>query len=195
MKILAGVITVILCCGAMFAKPRGPLIKRSQCGNGLQELKTWSDKQRFKVNAENRVTTTGIVNVLPAPGQQPRSRKTNWQKRVWLVKAQIVEYRIDHGELRMVLYLDDRYLNAVIPSPACLRSKTRQRSRIEAVWNLFIARCGIPSPVEWKPLGAVVYISGVGFWSNKHLHRRGQAKNGAELHPVNSISLIAGCGT
>jgi hypothetical protein len=194
MKYLAGVITVILCCAAVH--PKSPLVKRSQCGgNGLPALKTWSDPQRFKVNARIRNAYIPYINAIKPPVVQPRTRKSGWQKRVWVVKAQIVEYRLDHGELRMVLYWDNAYISGVIPSPTCLNSKTRQRARIEGAWNFFINRCAIPSPLEWRPLGAVVFISGVGFWANKNLHRRGQAPNGAELHPITGIQVLAGCGT
>jgi hypothetical protein len=40
-----------------------------------------------------------------------------------------------------------------------------------------------------------VHISGIGFWANKRILRRGMAPNGAELTPVTRIRYIAGCGT
>jgi hypothetical protein len=55
-----------------------------------------------------------------------------------------------------------------------------------------VLNCGTPRP-DWQPLGAVMYISGVGFWSQKGKPRRGAARNGAELHPVTGFRVVAGC--
>ncbi len=46
---------------------------------------------------------------------------------------------------------------------------------------------------RWKQLGAVVTISGVGFWDKPHTQNP-HAPNFAELHPVTAIKFIAGCG-
>ncbi len=56
----------------------------------------------------------------------------------------------------------------------------------------FEAACG-KATSSWKQLGAVVTISGVGFWDKPHTQNP-HAPNFAELHPVTAIKLISGCG-
>jgi hypothetical protein len=53
-------------------------------------------------------------------------------------------------------------------------------------------RCGAAIDT-WRQLGAVAWISGVGFWDFPH-GQSGHARNYAELHPVTAIHLISGCG-
>lgn len=194
MKFLMGVITLVLCSSAIAARPSGPRVTRSQCGNGLGAMKVWADKQRFRVNAQGKSVDLNFVYRLRPPATQPRTRKTKWQKNIWEIKGQIVEYKLDHGEIRIVLYWDTRYMNVVLPYPQCLMKKTRMKSSMINTWNFFVSRCGTPRFV-FQPLGAVVYVRGVGFWANKNLHRRGIAPNGAELHPITRIDVVAGCGT
>ena len=45
---------------------------------------------------------------------------------------------------------------------------------------------------DWQSLGAIVYVRGVGFWSQRK-GLRGAAPNGAELHPVTGLRIVAGC--
>jgi hypothetical protein len=59
------------------------------------------------------------------------------------------------------------------------------------VRRFFETRCGAATS-SWRDLGAVAYISGVGFWDFAH-GQRGHARNYAELHPVTGIRIIAGC--
>jgi hypothetical protein len=54
------------------------------------------------------------------------------------------------------------------------------------------AACG-KATNSWKQLGAVVTISGVGFWDKPHTQNP-HAPNFAELHPVTAIKFISGCG-
>ena len=65
------------------------------------------------------------------------------------------------------------------------------RRAILATRAQFVARCGDPKP-GWQDLGAVGYVTGVGFWSSRHLTSQA-AQNGAELQPVTSLRLIVGC--
>lgn len=192
MKAVVLVVTLILCGSAIAANPSGLRIKREQCDPNL--MKVWADKDRNKVNTQGKSVDLKFVYRLKSPARQPAKRVTRWQKEVWEIKGQMVEYKLDHAAIRIVLYWDAKYMNVVIPSPVCLKSRTRLRASIIRAWNFFITHCGTPSAV-YKPLGAVVYVRGVGFWANKNLHRRGQAPNGAELHPITRIDVVAGCGT
>ena len=55
----------------------------------------------------------------------------------------------------------------------------------------FEARCG-KATSSWKPLGAVVTISGVGFWDKPHTQNP-HAPNFAELQPGAALKFISGC--
>jgi hypothetical protein len=61
-------------------------------------------------------------------------------------------------------------------------TKARDRKAMIAVRTKFEARCGKRAK-QWQPLGAVVLISGVGFFDIPHTQNP-HAPNFAELHPV-----------
>ena len=79
-----------------------------------------------------------------------------------------------------------------MPAAACVPNKARGRKAIINVRKRFEARCGTATS-SWKQLGAVVTISGVGFWDKPHTQNP-DAPNFAELHPVTAIKFISGCG-
>jgi hypothetical protein len=164
------------------------------CGGLLWRLKTFSDPGRGRVSLAPRQTTIGALASRPFPRPLPRSRKTSFQRQTWEVVAQITEYRLDGNELRLVLFDHGVYMNAVMPTPACLSSSTRARGQLASVFDGFAGNCGRPQR-NWQPQGAVVYISGVGFWSSRFKERRGRAPNGAELHPVTGLRPVVGCGS
>ena len=170
---------------------RGPTAQA--CGGILWRMKTFSDRQRNLVRLTPEPATIGSIASRPYPRPLPRSRRTRFQRQTWEVVAQITEYRVDGNELRLVLFDHGAYMNAVLPSPACLSKATRQRAAITAVWPTFFPGCGRPLR-SWEPQGAVAFVSGVGFWSSRFKHRRHAAPNGAELHPVTGLRVVAGCG-
>jgi hypothetical protein len=163
------------------------------CGGILWRLKTLSDPGRRRVNLVPRLTTIAAIRARPFPHPLPRTRRTSFQRQTWRVVAQVTEYRLDGNELRLVLFDDPVYMNAVVPIPACLSRATRRRASLLDVWSMFSARCGHPQRT-WQSHGAVVYIDGVGFWSSRFKARRGMAPNGAELHPVTGLRPVVGCG-
>jgi len=106
--------------------------------------------------------------------------------------AQITQFRLfPDGSIEFVLYDDNSYVRAGLPSPKCLTRNSRARRAILATRARFVARCGDPKP-GWQDLGAVGYVTGVGFWSSRHLTSQA-APNGAELQPVTGLRLIVGC--
>jgi hypothetical protein len=168
--------------------------KRSDAArcDGIGALKTFSDPLRKTVQVTPpRVTTIQALGELPRPQRTPTRRTTSFQRRTWEVVASVDKYRIDHGELRLVLFDNGSYINAVVPLPACLPTKARERKAMIAVWNRFAGRCGRPTN-DPQPLGAVAYVRGVGYW-NPSRSVSGMASNGAELHPLTSFRPIAGC--
>jgi len=78
-----------------------------------------------------------------------------------------------------------------MPAAACLPRRTRARRAIVRVRRTFESRCGAATD-SWRPLGAVAYVSGVGFWDFPH-GQSGAARNYAELHPLTGLRLITGC--
>jgi hypothetical protein len=164
------------------------------CGGILWRLKTFSDPGRRRVKTTPRLTTIAAIRGRPFPSPLPRTRKTSFQRQTWTVVAQITEYRLDGNELRLILFDDPVYMNAVVPLPACLSRTTRLRDAIAFAWSMFNAKCGRAAR-NWQPHGAVAYVSGVGFWSSRFKMRRGAAPNGAELHPMTGLRPVVGCGS
>jgi hypothetical protein len=163
----------------------------ARCGGTLWRLKTLSDIGRMRVRLTPEVTTIGGIGKRAFPRLVPKVRRTHFQRQDWEVVAQVTQYRLENGGLRLVLYDAGSYLNAVIPLPSCLSAKTRARLQLAAVWKQFVGACAQPTS-SWQSLGAIAYIGGVGFWSQKRTVR-GAAPNGAELHPVTHIRIVAGC--
>jgi len=164
----------------------------ARCDGVFWPLKTLSDSARKSVQVlPPTATTIEAIAARPRPQPTPTRRKTSFQKRTWEVVASVDKYRLDHGELRLVLFDNSNYLNAVVPSPSCLPAKARERKAMIAVWTKFISSCGHPTEA-WQYLGAVAYVRGVGFWSSSR-GGTGAAPNGAELHPLTSFRPVAGC--
>jgi hypothetical protein len=166
---------------------------RVVCASEREALKTLTDGQRDLVRMRPKATSVAAINRLSPPRPTPRSRSTAFQRRVWRVRAQIVEFKLERdAAVHLVLYDGKRaYMSAALPSSRCLPASARARPAIEAARALLEGLCG-PARPSWRPVGAVVLIDGVGFWqvpSGQH----GHARNYAELHPVTGIRLVAGC--
>lgn len=164
------------------------------CGGVLWRMKTFSDREKNRVRMVPQQTTIGDIAARPYPTPLPRSRSTPFQRQNYTLVAQITEYKLDGNELRLVLFDHGSYMNAVIPSPACLPRTTRARAQLVGAWQNFVSNCGRPMQ-SWQPQGAVVFVSGIGFWSSRFKTRRLAAHNGAELHPVTGFRTVAGCGS
>jgi hypothetical protein len=193
MKLAAPTALVLLAATAFAAvaagrDAAGPTAAR--CGGELWRLKTLSDPGRRTVQLEPTDTTIAAIAKRPFPRPVPRLRRTPFQRHVWRVVAQITKYRVETDGIRLELFDDESYLNAVIPTPDCLSNLTRARKDIASTFNLFAAECGTAR--DWQSLGAVVSVQGVGFWSQRG-SLRGAARNGAELHPVTGVRIVAGC--
>lgn len=158
----------------------------------MPRLKTLSDRDRKLVRLSPQQTTIAAIDKPAAPRPTPLRRRTEYQRRNWRIVAQITQFRLlPDGSIELALYDDNAYVRAGLPPPKCLSSNSRARRAVLATRAQFVARCGDPKP-EWQDLGAVVNVSGVGFWSGRHLTSQA-ASNGAELQPLTSLRLIAGC--
>jgi hypothetical protein len=173
------------------SSPAAP--SRVSCGVENWSLKTLTDPQRGLVRLRARNTTIRAINRRPMPHPTPTRRDNAFERQVWRVRAQIVEYKAEEdGDIHIVLFDRGAYMIAEMPAASCLTRRTRARRRMIRVRRSFESRCGVASSGSWRQLGAVAYISGVGFWDFAH-GQRGHARNYAELHPVTGLSLIAGC--
>ena len=155
-------------------------------------MKTLSDPDRKLVRLQPRQTTIAALNQTAAPHPTPVRRRTGFQRQAWKVVAQITQFRLlPDGSIELALYDHNSYVRAGMPSPKCLSGSSRARRAVLAARARFIATCGDPKP-GWQDLGAVGYVTGVGFRSAE-TPKLQAAGNGAELQPVTSLHLIAGC--
>ena len=139
-----------------------------------------------------RSTTIGAIAQLPAPHPTPTRRRTSFQRQAWEVIGQIVVYRsLPDGSIELAFFDDHGYMRVGMPSPDCLTKASRARSAIVAARKELVSQCGPPRPNS-PALGGVAYVAGVGFW-NGDRPKLQAAANGAELQPVTSLRLIAGC--
>ena len=158
----------------------------------MPRLKTLSDPDRKQVRLQPRQTTIEALNQLPAPHPTPVRRRTAFQRQAWRVVAQITTFRLlPDGSIELALYDHNSYIRVGMPSPRCLSSSSRARRAVLATRARFVATCGDPKPT-WQDLGAVVDVTGVGFWSTE-IQKSQASTNGAELQPVTALRLIAGC--
>lgn len=162
------------------------------CNARLSGLKMLSDPQRELVNLQPKDTTVAKIDALPEPHPTPRTRSTPFSRQVWRVAAQITEFKLEgDSDIHLVLFDHDAYLVAELPAAKCIPKNARDRSAMVAVRKTFEARCGEPTK-NWQSLGAVVVISGVGFFDIPH-SQNPHAVNFAELHPVTGLEIAAGC--
>jgi hypothetical protein len=164
----------------------------SRCGGQLWRMKTLSDLRRNEVKLDPRATAVGAISERPYPRPIPRLRRTPYQHHAWQVVVQVTDYRFEPGGVRLILHDGGSYMNAVIPAPSCLTRKTRARTDLLKTWRFFLSECAEANSGGWQKLGAIIYVRGVGFWSQRG-PKRGSARNGAELYPVTGLRVVSGC--
>jgi hypothetical protein len=195
MKRLGFFALMVLAAGAATAAAAGnhsSTPSAARCGGLTWRLKTFSDARRGLVDSTAQQTTIGSIRERRGPGRPPTRRSTAFQLHAWEVPAQVTSFKLDAtGSVRLVLYDHESYINAVIPSPSCLSARSRNRAEIAAAWQLFVGKCG-KATSTWQSLGAIFFVRGIGFWGAKG-PSRGGAPNGAELHPVTGLRIVAGC--
>jgi hypothetical protein len=163
----------------------------ARCGGSLWRLMTLSDVGRASVRLTPASTTIAAIGKRPNPVRVPITRRTSFQRQTWEVVAQLTTFKLERGGIRLVLYDSNSYMNAVLPTPTCA-TRSRVRAQIERAWKQFNADCA-RAKTDWQPLGAIVYVQGVGFWGSHQQGSRGAAPNGAELHPVTGLRIVSGC--
>jgi hypothetical protein len=135
----------------------------------------------------------GAIAQRARPRTTPTRRTTTFARQVWRVPAQITNYKLEpDGDVYLILFDAGVYGTAEVPAPVCLTKRARDRQAIVNTRQRFVSACGQPTS-SWKPLGAVVNISGVGFWNRPNSETKQQAPNFAELDPVTDLQVVAGC--
>jgi hypothetical protein len=87
------------------------------CNMRLKGLKTLSDPQRKLVNLHPKNTTAAAINALPQPHPMPKTRSTDFSRRVWRVTAQITEFKLEaDSDIHLVLFDANSYLIAEMPA-------------------------------------------------------------------------------
>jgi hypothetical protein len=164
----------------------------ARCGGQTWRLKTFSDLQRTRVDVKPQSTTLGAIRERRGPGRAPTRRMTQYQLHTWEVPAQVTAFRLDAtGSVRLVSVRRQRVHQRRHPVSRVPVAAHAQRASILAAWHLFVDKCGHASS-DWQPLGAIFFVRGLGFWGGK-TPQRGGAPNGAELHPVTGLRVVAGC--
>jgi hypothetical protein len=167
----------------------------SWCGGPTWRLMNLSDPDRKMVRLDRLPTTVPDIAKLQTPQVIGTRRTTNFQRHTWRLHAVIDRYRIaSNGEIVLVLFdiPSGTYMNAYLPNPNCLGSRSRDRSGMMAARRAFTDHCPHPT-AEWQLLGASVDVSGVGYWNSVRttLHA---LQSGAELRPLTNLSVVVGCG-
>jgi hypothetical protein len=164
----------------------------SGCGaRGRALLGALGDGGAQQVKLAAQTTSIAALGARRRPGKLSSRRRDGFERQAWRVVAQITEYRLaPNGAIRLILFDGGAYMRAELPPLACLTARTPARRTIAATRTRFVTACGKATP-QWRPLGAVGYVTGVGFWGSRTV--RQAAPNGAELHPVISLRLIVGC--
>jgi hypothetical protein len=185
---------IVVACGIFAAATTPTSVGQpvAGCASRLWGLKTLSDPGSRLIYLRPRPTTIAELNARPMPRRTPTWPSRGYARHVWELVAQIVEYKLEaNGDIHLILFDGGDYMIAKLPSPACVPKRSRKRRAIVSTRRIFESSCG-PVTDRWQFLGAVVTITGVGFWDYPH-GQRGHARNYAELHPVTGIRFIAGC--
>lgn len=172
------------------------------CGTERKSFKLLTDRQGTRIANEKPVPTTLATLVSMTTPADPDTLRYRWaplETHVWSTVVALLGYTLEaDGDFHLVIAMpNDNTITAVaeIPAPACaernlLRTRLASARRsVEAIGHraprrerfIWLDRYGPP------PL---VRIIGVGFADR--IHRvRGMAPNGAELHPVLSVTLLS----
>lgn len=162
-----------------------------KCGTERWRIKTLSDPDRDRVNADPVTATVEELAALPRPRILPENaRVMPVEGRVYTVTGYVGAWKNeDDGDMHIVLsgMVNERLsIIAEIPNPKCTGacysglSEDYARARSE-----FLRRINRRNPRD-EPI--VLTITGVGFFDRPH-GQLGAAPNNFELHPVLKIEV------
>jgi len=146
---------------------------------------TDADAAKADLSAVQPTTIAHLAALTPPPVLPQASRIPPAEVTVYQVTATLGGYKIEADrDVHAVLSDGTQTMIAELPDPACAAG-SRFLPQITAARNWFDARF---HPTDaWQHAGAVVTVTGVGFWDFLH-GATGQAPNGIELHPVLGIT-------
>jgi hypothetical protein len=165
------------------------------CGGTLWRLMTLSDDDRQSVALDREATTIAEIAKLGRPRSIAARRTTSFQRQVWGLRAVVDRYRIaSNGEIVLILYSIEtgQFMDAYLPAKECLGAQARGRGAMLEARGELTSRCPKVT-AAWQLVGITVDIAGAGFW-NPSTATRGALPSGAELRPVTSLKVVAGCG-
>ena len=136
MRFVLAVVTAAVV--AALAAQTGAAKPGPQCGGTLWKQMTLVDNGKG-VNWNPAVTTVGDIAKLVAPAKIVTTRTTAFQKRVWKLEDVVIDrYRVaSNGELVFRLYdvPSATYMNAYVPSPACMTANATLRKAMVKARN------------------------------------------------------------
>jgi hypothetical protein len=167
------------------------------CGVERWPVKTLTDPAASEVT-RSKGQTAEQLRQLPVleriRGSLPRSGIV--ERTIYRVRVRLVEMKLEaDGDIHLVIAdpkAPRRTMIAEFPSEECVAtaSTLRMRQMIRARARL-VAAFGAATESRWLPIGKLATLVGVGFFDVIH-GQRGVAPNGIELHPVLSVTGIAG---
>jgi hypothetical protein len=102
-------------------------------------LRGWIRRQRELFDSGG----VAAINALPQPHPTPKTRSTDFSRRVWRVTAQITQLKAEgDSDIHLVLFDAGAYLIAEMPAPQCVPKKARDRKATLAARKKFITGCG-----------------------------------------------------
>ena len=168
LTLLLTVMVIAATAGRSAARPTAA----AACGSDYWPLKTFSDPLRKKVKLTPKDTTVTEIGTPDHPQPTPTTGNTPFELQVWRLTAQITEFKREgDSDIHLILFDAGTYRIAEMPAADCVPKKARARKAIINAREKFEAACG-KATGSWKQLGAVVTISGVGFWDKPHGNQR-----------------------
>jgi hypothetical protein len=128
------------------------------------------------VNLRPRKTTVAAIDARPMPHPAPATRSNAYERQVWRLKAQVVEFKLEaDDDMHLVLFEQGHYMIAEMPLANCLPTTTRDRRAIVAARSRLSRRADRPhrSGSHWEPLPtSAASASGTSHMANTHRVRK-----------------------
>ncbi len=170
-------------------EPRESLL----CGKERWLVKTLSDADASTVNLTPVASTVSDLVLLPTPAQLPQAHRiAPTELQVYKVRAVLIEFKREEDDDIHLVLADpadrSKTMIAEIPAPNCADTG-RVEKMLETPRCEFVSTFGEPTRSHWTQSGAMIELTGVGFFDFQH-HQNGVAPNAIELHPVLDIRRI-----
>jgi hypothetical protein len=152
-------------------------------------LKTGADPEATRIDiAHPSMTTIANLRALVVPQVSVGARKEPYETHVWTVRARLTAFKHEmDGDYHLVLTDGAATMVAEIPDPALIPDSPFQ-SQIAAARAAFERRFAVHRSLSMQHADAPVTVTGIGFFDVVH-GQSGMAPNGAELHPVLTITF------